>query len=96
MSKFQNMFLLQSHLIAFNETAGIMPSDQFLLIKKIERHLAGQYACSAINSEGETYSAPYDLEIQCKSCIINKNCRNIHFLTKLNNKLSLKVIFCGG
>lgn len=58
--------LFQSHLIPFNETAGIMPMDQVLLIKNIDRNLAGQYACSAINSEGETYSSPYELKVKCK------------------------------
>ncbi|XP_050295244.1 nephrin isoform X2 [Anthonomus grandis grandis] len=53
-----------NHLVAYNESGGILPNQESLVIKNIKQKSAGQYACSARNSEGETYSAPFDLIIQ--------------------------------
>ncbi|KAG5886152.1 hypothetical protein JTB14_018530 [Gonioctena quinquepunctata] len=53
-----------SHLIPYNETAGILPEGETLTLKNVRQDSAGQYACSAINLEGETYSAPYELRVQ--------------------------------
>ncbi|CAH1116559.1 unnamed protein product [Phaedon cochleariae] len=53
-----------SHLIPYNATAGILPEDSKLTLKNIEQNSAGQYACSAMNSEGETYSAPFEIQVQ--------------------------------
>ncbi|XP_072390735.1 neural cell adhesion molecule 1 isoform X2 [Diabrotica undecimpunctata] len=54
----------ESHLIPYNETAGILPDGEKLVLKGIRQNSAGYYACSAINSEGETYSAPFELGVQ--------------------------------
>nr|XP_023016282.1 hemicentin-2-like [Leptinotarsa decemlineata] len=53
-----------SHLIPYNETAGVLPEGETLTLKNVRQNYAGQYACSAINVEGETYSSPYELKIQ--------------------------------
>ncbi|XP_056634796.1 hemicentin-2 [Diorhabda sublineata] len=53
-----------AHLIPYNETGGILPDGDKLILKNIREELAGHYACSAINIEGETYSAPYELAVQ--------------------------------
>ncbi|KAF7281767.1 hypothetical protein GWI33_004282 [Rhynchophorus ferrugineus] len=53
-----------NHLVAYNETGGILPDQDVLTIKNIRRKSAGQYACSARNTEGETYSPPYELAVQ--------------------------------
>ncbi|XP_066142392.1 neural cell adhesion molecule 1 isoform X2 [Euwallacea fornicatus] len=52
-----------SHLVAYNESGGVLPSQDTLTMKNINQNSAGQYACSARNSEGETYSAPLDLPV---------------------------------
>lgn len=71
--KNNNFVCLQSHLIVHNVTAGIMPQEDKLFIKNVKENLAGHYACSATNVEGETYSAPLELVVQCKLKIININ-----------------------
>ncbi|XP_030745151.1 hemicentin-1 [Sitophilus oryzae] len=53
-----------NHLVAYNETGGVLPHLDLLTIKNIDQKSAGQYACSARNSEGESYSAPFDLIVQ--------------------------------
>ncbi|XP_060524605.1 hemicentin-1 isoform X2 [Cylas formicarius] len=53
-----------SHLLPYNESAGTLPSNDVLTLKNIKQTFAGQYACSARNSEGETYSSPFDLTVQ--------------------------------
>ncbi|XP_018564247.2 hemicentin-1 [Anoplophora glabripennis] len=53
-----------NHLVPYNETGGVLPMDDVLVLKKVTQSTGGQYACAAINSEGETYSAPFDLQIQ--------------------------------
>lgn len=52
------------HLVPYNETAGLLPADDTLTIKSIRRRSEGEYSCSATNSEGETYSAPFNLIVQ--------------------------------
>lgn len=55
----------------YNESSGVLPNEDVLTLKNVKQNAAGQYACSARNSEGETYSPPYDLKIQCKySCLL--------------------------
>lgn len=45
----------------------IMNEDTDLLeLIFVERETAGFYACSAINSEGETRSSTITLKVQCK------------------------------
>ncbi|XP_033218241.1 nephrin-like [Belonocnema kinseyi] len=39
-----------------NITAGIIPSDQTLLLQGITRKASGKYTCQATNAEGRTYS----------------------------------------
>ncbi|XP_060810610.1 nephrin-like [Amyelois transitella] len=42
--------------LAHNATARVFHSNQSLVLQKVTRHSSGRYACSAINSEGETVS----------------------------------------
>ncbi|ERL85566.1 hypothetical protein D910_02985 [Dendroctonus ponderosae] len=53
-----------THLVPYNESGGIVPKKDMLTIKNIKHKSAGQYICSARNSEGETYSPPLDLTVQ--------------------------------
>ncbi|XP_068894173.1 neural cell adhesion molecule 1 isoform X1 [Tenebrio molitor] len=52
------------HLIAFNESGGIQPVGHILTLRSVKKKSQGQYACSAANTEGETYSAPIELIVQ--------------------------------
>ncbi|XP_045461222.1 hemicentin-1 isoform X1 [Harmonia axyridis] len=52
------------HIVQLNSTSGVFPIDDVLIMKHVDRKSAGQYACSATNSEGETYSATFDLQVQ--------------------------------
>lgn len=56
----------QGHLVPYNETAGLLPIDHVLTVKRVTKNSEGQYSCSATNTEGETYSAPFTLLVQCK------------------------------
>lgn len=49
-----------------NETAGIHPDFGNLTLRNVMKSSAGQYSCAAENEEGETYSAPFTLTVQCK------------------------------
>lgn len=61
---------LQGHLVPYNETSGVLPVDDILTIKHVTKIDEGQYSCSATNSEGETYSPPFNLDVHCKQSII--------------------------
>lgn len=50
----------------YNETSGVLPMDDKLTLRNIKKSAAGEYSCSATNTEGETYSPPHRLEVQCK------------------------------
>ncbi|KAJ8977000.1 hypothetical protein NQ317_003426 [Molorchus minor] len=56
----------ENHLVPYNESAGVLPQDDTLTLRGVTQRSGGQYACAASNTEGETYSAPLDLKIQCK------------------------------
>lgn len=59
-------FCSQGHLVRYNESGGILPMDDKLTLRNIKKSASGEYSCSATNSEGETYSPPFRLEIQCE------------------------------
>ncbi|XP_017879880.1 hemicentin-1-like [Ceratina calcarata] len=46
-----------------NATAGIVLSDQSLILRRITRYSAGDYTCLAANNEGKTTSNPVNLQI---------------------------------
>lgn len=49
-----------------NVSWGIIISTRSLVLQKVQRIHAGQYACAAANDRGETQSVPVPLRIQCK------------------------------
>lgn len=57
--------LFQGFHLEHNATARIIRSNQSLVLQKITKHLAGNYACSATNDEGETVSNQLPLQVQC-------------------------------
>nr|XP_022903613.1 nephrin isoform X2 [Onthophagus taurus] len=52
------------HLVRYNLTAGFLPVDDKLTLRNIKKAAAGEYSCSATNTEGETYSPPFHLGVQ--------------------------------
>ena len=52
--------------MAHNATARIIRSNQSLVLQKVNRYSAGEYACSALNTEGETVSNQLSLRVKCK------------------------------
>lgn len=49
-----------------NTSARVIRSNQSLVLQKITKHYAGNYACSAINDEGETVSNQLPLRVKCE------------------------------
>uniref|UniRef100_A0A1A9UXK2 Ig-like domain-containing protein n=1 Tax=Glossina austeni TaxID=7395 RepID=A0A1A9UXK2_GLOAU len=52
-----------------NTSARVIRSNQSLVLQKITKHYAGNYACSAINDEGETVSNQLPLRVKCGNFI---------------------------
>lgn len=50
-----------------NISAGIILSDQSLVLQSVTRASAGEYTCLAVNAEGRGTSNPVELRIRCKS-----------------------------
>jgi Immunoglobulin domain len=58
--------LLQGMPLGQNISSKIVRSNQSLVLQKVNRFAAGDYQCSALNSEGETVSNELALKIKCK------------------------------
>jgi hypothetical protein len=53
-----------------NVTAGIILSDQSLVLQSVTKSLAGDYTCLAVNTEGRGSSNPVTLLVRCE-CFSN-------------------------
>ncbi|GLH02171.1 Uncharacterized protein GBIM_08210 [Gryllus bimaculatus] len=49
-----------------NVSAGVILSDQSLVLQGVTRHSAGDYTCLAVNSEGRGTSNPVALRVMCR------------------------------
>lgn len=49
-----------------NVTAGIILTDQSLVLQSVTRASAGDYTCLAANTEGKGTSNPVTLRVRCK------------------------------
>ncbi|CAO1351340.1 unnamed protein product [Diamesa hyperborea] len=59
--------------LAHNATARIIRSNQSLVLQKVNRYSAGEYACSALNTEGETVSNQLSLRVKyAPICVTEK------------------------
>ena len=50
-----------------NISAGVITTNQSLVLQRVGRHSAGRYRCVAINREGDTESDIFHLDVKCKS-----------------------------
>lgn len=49
-----------------NMTAGVILSDQSLVLQNVVRATGGEYTCIATNIEGKGSSNPVNLSVKCK------------------------------
>ena len=58
--------MVQGIEIHQNVSAGIIVSNQTLVLQKLSRTQAGHYTCVGSNTEGDGESAPLNLRVRCK------------------------------
>ena len=61
---------MQDKKLWHNISAGIINTDQSLVLQGVGRHSAGRYRCMAVNREGETESDTLNLDVKCKSDLL--------------------------
>lgn len=49
-----------------NISAGVITTNQSLVLQRVGRHSAGRYRCVAMNREGDTESDVFHLDVKCK------------------------------
>lgn len=54
----------KGHILLQNETAGVVPLGNQLNLTQITRLSEGEYSCAAFNTEGDSYSGPFQLKVQ--------------------------------
>lgn len=59
-------FVNQEKKLNHNISAGVITTNQSLVLQRVGRHSAGRYRCSATNREGETESDVFHLNVKCK------------------------------
>lgn len=57
-------------MLNINIGAGIIISNQSLVLQGVSRSTAGNYTCVGYNTEGDGESAPFYLNVLCKFSII--------------------------
>ena len=57
----------QGRAVQQNSSAGIIMSNQSLVLQRIDRQTAGIYTCLATNVEGQGESNALALPVKCKS-----------------------------
>lgn len=53
-------------MIEYNEVTGTIPLNKTLTLRKLARHMSGEYRCDAVNTEGETRSVPFKINVLYK------------------------------
>lgn len=59
-------FLFQGEEIHHNVSAGVILSDQSLVLQSVARKTAGNFTCLAANTEGKGTSNPVALIVRCE------------------------------
>ena len=57
---------VQGVQLVHNQSAGILLSNQSLVLQRVSRSSAGLYVCTATNARGEGGSQPLRLSVKCK------------------------------
>lgn len=60
------LFLLQGKRLVNNQTAGIIVSNQTLVLQSVTKSSTGIYKCTATNGEGSSDSNGIHLDVKCK------------------------------
>lgn len=64
-------FYLQGAVLHHNQSAGIILSNQSLVLQRVGRPSRGNYSCRATNQQGVGYSNELPLDIMCKYYLIH-------------------------
>lgn len=56
---------MQGKAVQQNSSAGVIMSNQSLVLQRIDRHAAGIYTCLATNVEGQGESNTLALPVKC-------------------------------
>lgn len=60
------IWFFEDEILLSNVSAGIIVSNQTLVLQKVKRQNIGRYRCSASNSQGNSTSEGIYLKIKCK------------------------------
>lgn len=60
----------QGQELSHNVSAGVIKSNQSLVLQQVSRESSGQYTCSAANLEGSEESTAVYLSVKCKRCVL--------------------------
>ncbi len=61
------MVIFQGKELHHNIDAGVIISNQSLVIQGVVRNTSGEYTCKATNPEGSAISNKLRLDVQCKT-----------------------------
>lgn len=66
-------WLHNNKLVTNNASTGVIISNQTLVLQSVTRHSSGYYRCTALNSEGESVSNPFNLDVKYEPvCRLNQ------------------------